>query len=128
MSKLHHLAITTTDIGKSAPVYDAVLGILGYTRGCTSDELYAWVGPNPEILLYAVEGQDSSVHTHGRPGAHHFAFEVESHETVEAVHRAAVEGDWIVVHPPSKYDYSPGYFAVFVTDPASGVRWEVACV
>jgi len=33
---------------------------------------------------------------------------------------------WTVVHPPTTFEYSPEYFATFVTDPDSGVRWEFA--
>ncbi|MFE9328531.1 VOC family protein [Nocardia sp. NPDC052278] len=125
MPTLHHLAITTAEQAKTAPFYDAVLGALGYTREHTSEQLCTWVGPVPEILLYTVEGDDDRQHTHGRPGWHHAAMEVEDRETVEAVHRAVNDGGWTVVHPPREYDYSEGYFAVFVTDP-DGVRWEFA--
>ncbi|MEU7631817.1 VOC family protein [Nocardia sp. NPDC049220] len=126
MSKLHHLAITATDTSKTAPFYDAVLSPLGYERRIASDQLCTWVGQSPEILLYKTEGEDCSPHTHGRPGWHHNAWEVDDRDTVDAVHRAVTEGGWTIVHSPREYpEYRDGYYAVFVADP-DGVRWEFA--
>jgi catechol 2,3-dioxygenase-like lactoylglutathione lyase family enzyme len=123
---LHHLALTTADQAKAAPFYDAVLGILGYSRGYTSERLCTWGGPGPEILLYIVEGADASPHTHGRPGWQHGAFQVDDRDTVDAIHTAVVDGGWTVVHEPAEYpDYAPGYYATFVEDP-DGIRWEFA--
>jgi hypothetical protein len=39
--------------------------------------------------------------------------------------QASITAIWTVVHPPTEYDYSEGYFAVFVEDP-DGTRWEFA--
>ncbi|WP_063128695.1 VOC family protein [Nocardia fusca] len=95
---LHHLALTTADQAKAAPFYDAVFGILGYSRGYTSDRLCTWGGPGPELLLYIVEGDDAAPHTHGRPGWQHGAFSVDDRATVDAVHTAVLDGGWTVVH------------------------------
>lgn len=127
MPSLHHLALSATDLAESGPFYDALLGALGYAPAHVSDGLRTWVGPSPapEILLYVVEGEDRTVHTHGRPGLQHAALKVDDRATVVAVHDAVVSGGWEVVHQPAEYDYLPGYFAVFVTDP-DGCRWEIA--
>jgi catechol 2,3-dioxygenase-like lactoylglutathione lyase family enzyme len=126
MLTLHHLAVSTADQAKTAPFYDAVLGRLGYARGYTSDELCTWVGPSPEILLYITEGDDTSPHTHGRPGWHHAALQTDTRDQVDAIHEALLSGGWDVVHAPKEYpDYSDGYYAVFANDP-DGVRWEFA--
>jgi catechol 2,3-dioxygenase-like lactoylglutathione lyase family enzyme len=123
---MHHLALTAVDLVESGSFYDAVLGELGYARSHTSDKLCVWHGPTPEILLYAAEGDDRSHHRHGRPGWQHAAFAVSDRQTVLAVHKAVEAGGWTTVHPPREYpDYSDGYFAVFVEDPA-GLRIEVA--
>lgn len=125
MTSLHHIAITTANQEKGASFYDIVFGVLGYERGYTSESLNTWIGPGPELLLYIVEGDDIAPHRHGRPGWHHTALQVDDRATVEAVHKAVVDGGWTVVHPPTEYDYSEGYFAVFIEDP-DGVRWEFA--
>lgn len=123
---LHHLAVTALDLKRSALFYDAVFGVLGYSRGLTDDELCTWHGPGPELLVYPAEGTDRTPHQHGRPGWQHAAFSVDDRETVLAVHKAVDSGGWTVVHEPQEYPhYSPGYFAVFVEDP-SGIRFEVA--
>ncbi|GAA1088546.1 VOC family protein [Nocardiopsis metallicus] len=123
---LHHLALTTSRMTESRRFYDAVLLPLGYERGPCNDKLSTWHGPHPEILLFEVEGEDSSPHTLGRPGWHHAAFSVAGRESVLRVHEAVVAGGWTVVHKPREYpEYSEGYFAVFVEDP-DGIRIEVA--
>ncbi|WP_280345962.1 VOC family protein [Nocardia neocaledoniensis] len=126
MLSFNHLALTSADHAKSGPFYDTVFGLLGYTRGYTSDRLCTWGGPGPELLVYITEGEDTAPHTHGRPGWQHGAFSVDERDTVDAVHSAVVEGGWTVVHAPREYpDYAPGYYATFVEDP-DGIRWEVA--
>ena len=124
---IHHLALTAVDVEKAARFYDAVFGdVLGYQRGHTSDRLITWTGPGPEpeILLYVVEGDDTAPHRHGRPGLQHIAFEVTSRDTVDAIHAAAVMGGGTVIHAPQEYpEYSPGYYATFLDD-ADGSRWE----
>ncbi|MFJ6199178.1 VOC family protein [Micromonospora sp. NPDC092111] len=124
-TSLHHLAITATDLAKSAQGYDAILGVLGYRRHITADTICTWSGPQPEILLYPAEGDDRTPHQHGRPGWQHAAFSVADRDTVHAAHQAAVDGGWTIVHPPQEYDYTPGYFATFIEDP-DGIRLEVA--
>ncbi|MDQ1537159.1 MAG: hypothetical protein QOE58_1552, partial [Actinomycetota bacterium] len=78
-------------------------GVLDYKRGYDSARLVTWVGPTPEILLYVAEGDDTTPHTHGRPGLQHAAIAVESRDTVDAVHAAVVAGGWTVIHPPREY-------------------------
>ncbi|MFC7483036.1 VOC family protein [Luedemannella flava] len=99
--------------------------MLGYRPEIVSERICTWTGATPEILVYPDEGDDRSPHTHGRPGWQHAAFAVDDRTMVDAVHRAVIEvGSGTVVHAPREYDYMPGYYAVFVTDP-SGVRWEI---
>jgi catechol 2,3-dioxygenase-like lactoylglutathione lyase family enzyme len=125
-STLHHLALTAADLTKTGEFYDEVLGAVGYTRSHTGETFCMWGGQHPEILLYAVEGEDSSPHRKGSPGLQHLALEVPDRATVDAVHEAAVAGGWDVVFPPQLYPgYAEGYYAVFVEDP-DGSRWEVA--
>lgn len=126
MTILHHLALTTSRMAESCRFYDALLLPLGYERGTSNDRLSTWHGPHPEILLFEVEGEDSSPHSLGRPGWHHAAFSVENRENVLEVHDAIASRGWTVVHEPREYaEYSEGYFAVFVEDP-DGIRIEVA--
>lgn len=125
-SRLHHLALTAADLSKTAEFYDAILGVVGYRRTHTSSRLCVWAEQIPEILLYAVEGDETSPHRKGRPGLQHLAIEVPDQQTVDAVHDTAVASDWTVIFSPKLYpEYAEGYYAVFVEDP-DGSRWEFA--
>lgn len=123
-SRLHHIALTAADLPKSAEFYDAVLGVLGYRRTHSYDTICVWGDGEPEVLLYPVEGSDTSPHRKGRPGLQHLALAVADRDTVNRVHDAVAAGGWTVVFPPADYpDYADGYYAVFVEDP-DGSRWE----
>lgn len=122
---IHHIALSAADLTTGAAFYDTVFREIGYRRGHTSEDLCTWVGAEPEILLYAAAGSDAVRHRHGAPGLQHAAFEVSDRATVLAVHKAATDGGWTVIHPPKLYDYSEGYFATFLED-NDGSRWEFA--
>ncbi|WP_432974964.1 VOC family protein [Dactylosporangium sp. CA-233914] len=128
MTRLHHLALTASDLGASAAFHDPFLAELGYHRegGLGSPLIYA--GDGPEILVYVVEGDDTGRHRHGSPGLQHLAFQVDNPVTVDAAHRAAVAAGGTIVHGPRLYpEYADGYYATFVEDP-DGSRFEVAYI
>ncbi|MFG2044544.1 VOC family protein [Dactylosporangium sp. NPDC048998] len=123
---VHHVALSAADLSRSGAFYDVLLGELGYRREHTSDELLVWAGPGPEILVYPVEGDDATPHTHGRPGLQHLALRVDATAVVDAVDRAVGAAGGAIVHPPRRYpEYPfPGYYAVFCADP-DGSRIEI---
>ncbi|GAA2616718.1 VOC family protein [Dactylosporangium fulvum] len=123
-NRVHHIALTAADLGRSSRFYDAVLAALGYQRHSGLGSPLVYGGDGPDVLVYAVEGADAAPHRHGRPGLQHVAVEVDEPGLVDAVFRAAVAAGGTVVHEPQLYDYMPGYYAVFVEDP-DGSRLEV---
>lgn len=98
---LHHLALTASGLNRSLPFYDAVLSCLGYTRTLTRNQLAAWEGPHPEILLYqAKAGQEGAAHTTYDPGIHHIAFRAETRAVVDQVQECIIKlkGTVLVQH------------------------------
>ena len=55
---------------------------------------------------------------------HHLAFHANSREDVEAYHDFLVSLGVDVLDPPAEYGYTPGYYAVFFSDP-DGLKLEV---
>lgn len=126
--RVHHIALTAVDLPATGAAYDAVLGVLGYRRHHDSDGLITWTGTDaePEFLLWAVEGDDTTPHRHGQPGLQHICLQVDDPATVDAAHTAAQSTGWTIVHPPRAYpEYQDGYYATFIADEA-GNRIELA--
>ncbi|MGI5185400.1 VOC family protein [Dactylosporangium sp. CA-152071] len=125
MTRLHHLALTATDLVASAAFYDPFLAELGYHRSGGLESPLIYLADGPEILVYLVEGNDTARHAHGRPGLQHLAFQVDDAAAVDAAYQAAAASGGTVVHAPRTYpEYADGYFAAFVEDP-DGSRFEV---
>ncbi|MEV6927094.1 VOC family protein [Dactylosporangium sp. NPDC051485] len=124
---VHHVAVTAADLTTSGTFYDAVLGALGYHRDNTYDSLivYATADGGPELLVYRVEGDDTSRHQHGTPGLQHIALQVDNRDVVDAAHHAAATAGGTIIHAAQPFHYSAGYYATFVEDP-DGTRLEIA--
>lgn len=67
---------------------------------------------------------DSNKHNRYSQGLHHFAFNANSREEVNNFYTLLLEMGATILDPPAEYDYSPGYYAVFFTDP-DGIKLEL---
>jgi catechol 2,3-dioxygenase-like lactoylglutathione lyase family enzyme len=67
----------------------------------------------------------SGLHTADRYaiGLHHLAFSAASRQTVEKIADRARETGAEIESGPREYDYTPGYYAVFIHDP-DGIKLE----
>lgn len=107
---LDHLQIVTTDLERSRRFYDAVLGALGVPIAGEGPGFF-WAD---ELVVSSVESPASA----GRPtGRAHFAFQAPDRESVDRVHRAALEAGGTDHGAPGLRPYHPGYYAAFVLDP-----------
>ena len=111
---LHHISIAVSNLDRSARVYDATLGALGYRR----------VWSVPDAIGYGfMLGKDKfaiklsdDVNVPGR--GFHVAFAARSRQAVERFHFAALEfGGVSNGEPGLRPQYGPRYFAAFVIDP-----------
>ena len=124
---LHHIAFSAKDLVRSGNFYDVVFKPLGYIRHITSEDLCAWNGSSPEILIYKCKpDQSERAHQTYDPGIHHVAFEVTDRDVVDDVYKRLLEVDAEVLDKPKEYPhYCKGYYAVFFLDP-DGIKLEVA--
>ena len=74
-------------------------------------------------LQHAKPESNATSHDRYVPGLHHLAFHADGRADVDAFHRFLRGIGADVLDPPSEYDYTPGYYAVFFTDP-DGLKLE----
>ena len=126
-----HVDLTVSELARSVEFYDRVLGRLGYRR---RDEVGAgapcWGVSDPDggcfnIALKASRPERREErHDRYAPGLHHLAFHANSREDVDAFHDFLVSLGVSILDPPAEYSYTPGYYAVFFSDP-DGLKLEV---
>jgi catechol 2,3-dioxygenase-like lactoylglutathione lyase family enzyme len=116
-----HLGLHVKDLKASIRFYEAALGALGHVL-CSQDATGAGLGPKgePGLWLYADGGTK-------KPGAH-VAFRAKNRAAVDKFHEAGVKaGGKDNGKPGLRADYSPTYYAAFLTDP-DGNNVEAVCM
>ncbi|HKP27530.1 MAG TPA: VOC family protein [Dongiaceae bacterium] len=110
-----HLSFGVTGLAEATAFYDGALAALGYVRVWSNDDGvgYGVAGGNDRLALFVQRGRVTP------PGAgFHVAFEAPSRAAVDAFHAAALRlGGRDAGAPGTRPDYSPTYYAAFVTDP-----------
>ena len=128
---ISHVDLTVTDLARSAEFYGQVLGCLGYRRlGEEGAGAPCWGTSDAEGGFFTIALQvarpESARKSHDRytPGLHHLAFHANNREDVDAFHDFLLSFGAHVLDPPAEYKYTPGYHAVFFSDP-DGLKLEV---
>ncbi|MGI8740492.1 MAG: VOC family protein [Gammaproteobacteria bacterium] len=139
LGKLHHLAICVCDMQRSEKFYASLLEHLGYVAGQEMEDeniskhvpganntFIIWAGPGGAFSIWP-KNPDASNQNYEMysPGLHHLAFAADSREQVDELHRHLQKTGVNILNEPAEYDYMPGFYAVFFTDP-DGIKLELA--
>jgi glyoxylase I family protein len=129
LEAIDHVDLVVSSLERSVPFYEAVLRPLGYIgRG----EI---VGEEGERVVYiSRHDSDGSIglreRRHGLDvadryaiGLHHLALSALSRSVVDEIAAAARGAGGEIESGPKEYDYTPGYYAVFIHDP-DGIKLE----
>ena len=124
--QMHHLDLTVSDLGRSKPFYELVLGFLGYRCVKDTDQVIVWDLTLPDgvcgIAIRPAERQRE--HDRYTVGLHHFAWNAESRHDVDRLHAKLVAAGVTILDAPAAYpQYGGGYYAVFFADP-DGLKLE----
>jgi catechol 2,3-dioxygenase-like lactoylglutathione lyase family enzyme len=125
---MHHIDLTVTDVARSAPFYEAVLGFLGYRRVKSEEGLLLWKLDLPDGNYCDIairKAHRSREHDRYTPGLHHFAWVADSRDDVDRLHVLLKEIGARILDAPAAYpQYGAGYYAVFFADP-DGLKLEL---
>ena len=133
---ISHIALTVSDLERSTAFYNRVFEFIGFksvevpesTQQALKTRLKAWVGLGYSISIRPSKGEFAHrQHDRNAPGFNHMAFYAEDRSDIDAMYNLLKEIGAQVLDPPAEYPYSPGYFAVYFTDP-DGLKFEFAYV
>jgi catechol 2,3-dioxygenase-like lactoylglutathione lyase family enzyme len=109
---IDHIGINCADYPKSQEFYDAVLGVLGFSRQLDFGRAIGY-GRDSKPSFWISDGAGM-----GPNRESHIAFEAIDENAVRAFHQAAVERGAESLHEPRLWpEYHAGYFGAFVRDP-----------
>jgi glyoxylase I family protein len=132
LGSVNHLRLTVTDIERARQFYGPLMRFLGYEVVDDAQERLSWgkqfsTGVLWFILTAAREDVNHQPHDLLSPGLHHLAWNADSRDQIDEVHRMMCRNGATVLDTPAEYDYEPGYYAVFFADP-DGMKIEVMYV
>ncbi|MFC4439384.1 MULTISPECIES: VOC family protein [Natrialbaceae] len=120
---LHHLELYASDLEVSLPLWDWLLGELGYERKNEWDDGCSWInGPTYVVLVQAVD----SDHPFDRraAGLNHVAFHAASREQVDDLARQLRDREDASLLYEDRHPFAGGYYALYCEDP-EGIKIEV---
>lgn len=132
MEGIDHVDLVVSDLERSLAFYKGLLEPIGYVH---APEI---TGERGERVVYlggargmgSVSLRERQSHARGTPydrydlGIHHIAFGADSREAVDERAAWARENGVEIESGPQEYDYTPGYYAVFMHDP-DGLKVEI---
>jgi len=131
---ISHIALTVSDLERSTAFYNKVFEFIGVkavevpesTQLAMKTRLKAWVGPGYSISIRPSKGEFAHrLHDRNAPGFNHMAFIAENRSDVEKLNEFLKQMGATILNAPAEYPYSPGYYAVYFTDP-DGLKLEFA--
>ena len=123
---VNHVNIRVTDIKLAMAFYDPVMEFLGYKK-IAKFGFYRLPDRLGDVYLSRVAPKDrgKKIYDPQGPGLAHLAFNAAEREQVDGLHQVLVEIKADILDAPAEYSYSPGYYAVYFTDP-DGLKLELA--
>jgi len=122
---VHHVIVNARELSRAREFYGWLLPRLGYPGVADGDSMCGWYGRGGSFWVKEADRRFAADAFHkDRVGLCEIAFAAGSRAEVDAVARELVARGAHVLDPPREYDYVPGYYAVFFTDP-DGLKLEV---
>ena len=122
---VHHLIVNANDLARSRRFYGWLLPRLGYPGTTHEDGVSGWWGDAGSFWVkQAAPRFAADTFSKDRVGLCEIAFAAESRAQVDALARDLAAAGYPILDPPREYAYTPGYYAVFFSDP-DGLKLEL---
>jgi catechol 2,3-dioxygenase-like lactoylglutathione lyase family enzyme len=109
-ASISHIALTVSDLNRSAEFYDRIFKFMGYmpvlvpesTQQAMKTQLKTWVGPGYSISIRPSKGDFAHrLHDRNAPGFNHMAFYAEDRSDIDAMYNLLKEIGAQVLDPPA---------------------------
>lgn len=125
---IDHLMINCNDYDAALRFYSWLMPKIGYPQTESFDKpsrITGWFGDGGSLWVSPSEAQaGGQTFNKGRAGLRELAFRGESRAQIDELAKGIEAHGGRILDPPREYDYRPGYYSVFFTDP-DGIKLEV---
>ncbi len=127
-SGIDHLMINANDYDQAVRFYGWLMPKIGYPHfESFSDpsQMTGYYGDSGSLWVVVSDpARGSDTFDKGRVGLREIAFRADSRQQIDELARGISSHGGRILDPPREYDYRPGYYSVFFTDP-DGLKLEV---
>ena len=126
MAGIDHTIITVNNYEHSCRFYGWLMPKIGYTDGEHDyGTMKGWMGKGMSFWVKKADARFASdTFNKDRVGLCEIAFKGDNRAQIDALAKDIEVQDGKILDPPKEYDYAPGYYAVFFSDP-DGIKLEV---
>jgi len=124
--RIDHIIITVNNFENACRFYNWLMPQLGYSAGVHDfDGTRGWTAETGSFWIKTADTRFSSdTFSKDRVGLCEIAFQGESRAQIDALAKELASHGGRILDLPREYDYAPGYYAVFFTDP-DGIKLEI---
>jgi len=130
---IDHIIVNVNDYAAAKKFYAWLMPQIGYPKAMSYDQpqtdvTTGYFGDNGSLWIRPSdpEFRADKFHRH-RVGLCEVAFAAESRKQIDDLAKQIAANGGKVTDPPKEYDYLPGYYSVFFTDP-DGLKLELVHV
>ena len=123
---IDHTIITVNSYEHASRFYGWLMPKIGYSGGEHDyGTMKGWMGKGISFWVKKADSRFAAdTFNKDRVGLCEIAFKGESRAQIDALAKEIEANGGTILDPPKEYDYVPGYYAVFFSDP-DGIKLEV---
>lgn len=126
MAGIDHTIVTVNNYEQAGRFYGWLMPKIGYSGGEHDyGAMKGWMGKGMSFWIKKADARFASdSFNKDRVGLCEIAFKGDSRIQIDALAKDIEANGGKILDPPKEYDYAPGYYAVFFTDP-DGIKLEI---
>jgi len=123
--RINHVIIAVNSYDRACRFYDWLMPKVGYPNVHDYGEMRGWANETGSVWVKKADFRFAADTFHkDRVGLCEIAFNGDNRAQIDTLAKEIATQGGKVTDPPREYDYTPGYYAVFFTDP-DGIKLEV---